>query len=57
MARNDEIFASAGTEAFVGDLPDARVELLDGGHRLLESHLQEVAELIHDFLDEALVTN
>jgi pimeloyl-ACP methyl ester carboxylesterase len=48
--RNDKIFASAGAEAFIADLPDARLELLDGGHWLLESHLEEVAELIHDFL-------
>jgi pimeloyl-ACP methyl ester carboxylesterase len=52
--KHDEIFASAGAEAFIADLPEARLKLLDGGHWLLESHLEEVAELIHDFLDETL---
>ncbi|SDD65860.1 alpha/beta fold hydrolase [Auraticoccus monumenti] len=49
--RNDEIFAPAGATAFSRDLPDAQVELLDGGHFLLESHLDEVATLVLDLLD------
>lgn len=49
--RNDEIFAAAGATAFTRDLPDAQVELLDGGHFLLESHLDEVAALVLDLLD------
>jgi pimeloyl-ACP methyl ester carboxylesterase len=49
--RNDEIFTAAGATAFTRDLPDARVELLDGGHFLLESHLDEVAALVLAFLD------
>jgi pimeloyl-ACP methyl ester carboxylesterase len=48
--KNDEIFGPAGATAFSTDLPDARIELLDGGHWLLESHLEEVAALIRDFL-------
>ncbi len=44
--RNDEIFAPAGAEAFRRDVPDARVELIDGGHFLLESHLDEVVGVI-----------
>jgi pimeloyl-ACP methyl ester carboxylesterase len=47
--RNDEIFAAAGAEAFRRDVPDARIELLDGGHFLLESHLDEVAGLIREW--------
>ncbi|WP_022929348.1 alpha/beta fold hydrolase [Patulibacter americanus] len=47
--RNDEIFAAAGADAFRRDAPDARVELLDGGHFLLESHLDEVAGLIREW--------
>jgi pimeloyl-ACP methyl ester carboxylesterase len=47
---NDPIFAKAGAEAFLRDLPDARLELLDGGHWLLESHLDEVSTLIREFL-------
>lgn len=55
--RNDEIFGPAGAQAFSKDLPHARVELVDGGHFLLESHLAEVVCAIRtwqaeSFLDE-----
>ncbi len=48
--RGDEIFGPAGAEAFADDLPEAEIHLLDGGHFLLESALDEVAELIRNFL-------
>ncbi|SNT16221.1 Pimeloyl-ACP methyl ester carboxylesterase [Asanoa hainanensis] len=48
--RNDGIFGPAGAEAFAADAPDAEIHLLDGGHFLLESHLDEVAGLMRDFL-------
>lgn len=48
--RNDEIFGSAGAEAFRRDLPDAEVHLLDAGHFALETHGEEIAGLIRDFL-------
>jgi pimeloyl-ACP methyl ester carboxylesterase len=48
--RNDEIFGPAGAQAFATDLPDAEIHLLDGGHFLLESALDEVTPLIRDFL-------
>jgi len=47
--RNDEIFGPAGAEAFSRDAEGARVELLDGGHFLLESHLDEVVGIIRDW--------
>ncbi|SDL74149.1 alpha/beta fold hydrolase [Nonomuraea jiangxiensis] len=49
--KGDEIFGPDGARAFAGDLPDARIHLLDGGHFLLESALDEVTRLIRDFLD------
>ncbi|MEU6610420.1 alpha/beta hydrolase [Streptomyces shenzhenensis] len=49
--RNDEIFGPRGAEAFCRDAPDARIELLDGGHFLLESHLDEVVGHIRDWSD------
>jgi pimeloyl-ACP methyl ester carboxylesterase len=52
--RNDEIFGPAGARAFGDDLPGAEVNLLDGGHFVLESHLDEVASLIRTFLSSAL---
>ncbi|WP_032380089.1 alpha/beta fold hydrolase [Rhodococcoides fascians] len=48
--KNDEIFGPDGARAFLRDLPDAEVHLLNGGHFLLESHLDEVATLITAFL-------
>ncbi|WP_239090673.1 alpha/beta fold hydrolase [Asanoa iriomotensis] len=49
--RNDPIFGPAGARAFADDVPDAEVHLLDGGHFLLESDVDEVGSLMHDFLD------
>ena len=52
--RGDEIFGPAGAEAFADDLPDAEIHLLDGGHFLLESALDEVIPLIRNFLAKQL---
>ncbi|HCT14172.1 MAG TPA: alpha/beta hydrolase [Corynebacterium nuruki] len=49
--RNDRIFGPDGARAFLQDAPHARIELLDGGHFLLESHLDEVTGIIRDWLD------
>lgn len=48
--RGDEIFGPAGATAFADDLPDAQIHLLDGGHFLLESAVDEVTELMRGFL-------
>jgi pimeloyl-ACP methyl ester carboxylesterase len=50
--RNDEIFGPAGALAFGRDLPNAEINLLDGGHFLLESRLDAVVALIRPFLQE-----
>ncbi len=47
--KNDEIFAAAGAEAFRRDASSARVELMDGGHFLLESHLDDVVRVIREW--------
>jgi len=52
--RGDEIFGPAGAQAFADDLPDAEIHVIDGGHFLLESALDDVTQLIHPFLDKAL---
>jgi pimeloyl-ACP methyl ester carboxylesterase len=52
--RNDEMFGPAGALAFTDDLPDAEIHLLDGGHFLLESHLDSVVDYTRDFLGRAL---
>ncbi|ONI73829.1 alpha/beta hydrolase [Kribbella sp. ALI-6-A] len=54
--RNDPIFGPAGAEAFARDAKDAEIHLLDGGHFLLESALDETGRLIGDFLDRKLLS-
>ncbi|MGH6653828.1 MAG: alpha/beta fold hydrolase [Actinocrinis sp.] len=48
--RGDEIFGPDGARAFLADQPDTQVHLLDGGHFLLETAVDEVAVLIRGFL-------
>jgi pimeloyl-ACP methyl ester carboxylesterase len=52
--RNDEIFGPDGAHAFAGDAPGAEIQLLDGGHFLLESELDTVAGYIRGFLGRTL---
>jgi pimeloyl-ACP methyl ester carboxylesterase len=52
--RNDQIFGPDGALAFARDLPKAEINLLDGGHFLLESRLAEVVALIRPFLEQRL---
>jgi pimeloyl-ACP methyl ester carboxylesterase len=46
----DPIFGPDGARAFRTDLPNAEIHLLEGGHFLLESAVEQVAALIGDFL-------
>jgi pimeloyl-ACP methyl ester carboxylesterase len=52
--RNDEIFGPDGALAFGRDLPSAEINLLDGGHFLLESKLDAAVSLIRPFLAQHL---
>jgi pimeloyl-ACP methyl ester carboxylesterase len=36
--------------SYLRDLPDAELHVLDGGHWLLETHLDEVVPLVRNFL-------
>ncbi|WP_067541620.1 alpha/beta fold hydrolase [Nocardia crassostreae] len=47
---HDEIFGADGARAYLRDLPDAELHLLDAGHFALETHGTEIAALIRDFL-------
>jgi pimeloyl-ACP methyl ester carboxylesterase len=47
--QGDPIFGPDGARAFGKDSPDAEIHLLDGGHFLLETAVNEVAALIRDF--------
>ncbi len=52
--QNDPIFGPDGARAFGKDAPDAEIHLLDGGHFLLETHVEQVADLMRDFLGRVL---
>ncbi|MYV56443.1 alpha/beta hydrolase [Streptomyces sp. SID3212] len=47
---NDEIFGAAGAEAYRQDLPKGEFHLLDAGHFALETHGDEIAGHIGDFM-------
>lgn len=46
----DHYMPEASARAYLRDLPDAELHLLDGGHWLLETNLDEVVPLVRDFL-------
>jgi pimeloyl-ACP methyl ester carboxylesterase len=48
--KHDPYFLPAGAEAFRRDNPNAVVQLLDTGHFALETHVQEVALAMRQFL-------
>ena len=48
--KNDPFFLPAGAEAFRRDIPGAEVRFFDTGHFALETHCDEIAESIRDFL-------
>lgn len=50
--KNDIIFPPEGALAFKKDLPNVKIELIDGGHFLVESHTNEIASHILTFLEE-----
>ncbi|MET0407490.1 MAG: alpha/beta hydrolase [Hyphomicrobium sp.] len=49
--RYDPSFISAGAEAYKRDLPDAELHLLDAGHFALDEKVDEIAQLMTDFLE------
>ncbi|WSH67304.1 alpha/beta hydrolase [Rhizobium ruizarguesonis] len=49
--KNDKIFPEEGAHPYLRDLPNAEVHILDAGHFALEDKLDEMAPLIHDFLN------
>jgi pimeloyl-ACP methyl ester carboxylesterase len=48
--RNDPFFLPAGAEAFKRDLPDADVRFVESGHFALETHAEQIAAAIREFL-------
>ncbi len=53
--RNDAIFPTPGALAYLKDLPEAELHLLDTGHFALEDKGAEIALLMRDFLARKLV--
>ncbi len=52
--KNDPYFIPPGAEAFLRDNPNATVQFLDTGHFALETHLEEIASAMRDFLAKHL---
>jgi pimeloyl-ACP methyl ester carboxylesterase len=52
--RHDVIFPADGARAYLRDLPDAELHLLDTGHFALEDKADDIAALMLDFLDQRL---
>jgi pimeloyl-ACP methyl ester carboxylesterase len=50
----DHYMPEKSARAYLRDLPDAELHLLDGGHWLLETNLDEVVSLMREFLGRAL---
>lgn len=53
--RNDAFFPPEGARAYLNDLPDAELHLLDTGHFATATHNVEMATLISDFLESRVV--
>ncbi len=52
--RNDPFFVPAGAEAYRRDDPNAEVRFLDTGHFALETHPEEIARTMLEFLGRTL---
>ncbi|HET7213336.1 MAG TPA: alpha/beta hydrolase [Terriglobia bacterium] len=52
--KNDPFFLPPGAEAFKRDNPAAEVRFFDAGHFALETHAEEIAAAIRDFLGRNL---
>jgi pimeloyl-ACP methyl ester carboxylesterase len=52
--KHDVIFPAEGARAYLRDLPDAELHLLDTGHFALEDKGDDIAALMLDFLDRKL---
>jgi pimeloyl-ACP methyl ester carboxylesterase len=52
--RNDAFFPPAGAQAYLEDLPDAELHLLDTGHFATATHSAQIADLITAFIDQRL---
>ncbi len=49
--KHDQVFLAAGAEAFLKDLPNAELHLLDAGHFAIEEKPVEIAKYIIQFME------
>ncbi|TNJ33201.1 alpha/beta fold hydrolase [Arenimonas terrae] len=52
--KNDPFFLPAGAEAYQRDNPKAEVRFVDSGHFAIETHGEEIAERMIEFLDRSI---
>ena len=52
LGKDDLYFIPAGAEAFRRDNPNATVQFLDTGHFALETHVEEIAIAMRNFLQK-----
>jgi pimeloyl-ACP methyl ester carboxylesterase len=50
--KKDPFFIPAGAQAFLRDNPNATLQLLDTGHFSLETHVEEIAGAMREFLSK-----
>jgi len=55
--KNDKLFLAAGAEAFKKDNENAQINLLNGGHFVLEEKHAEAAALIRSFFENKGIGN
>ncbi|MEL0639320.1 alpha/beta hydrolase [Pseudoalteromonas aliena] len=55
--KNDPAFIAAGAKAYLKDVPNAELHLLDSGHFSVEEKPVEIAKHIVDFMDKLTNTN
>jgi pimeloyl-ACP methyl ester carboxylesterase len=48
--KNDQFFTEAGARAYLDDVPDAELHLLDTGHFALDDQVDVIAELVAGFI-------
>lgn len=51
--KNDPFFLPAGADAFKRDIPDADIRFFDTGHFALETHVEEIATAVAEFIRSA----
>ena len=50
MWKKDPSFIPNGANAFKKDLPNAEIHFVDSGHFALESHCDEIVQIMKNFL-------